>query len=84
MKEIAFRGTSTEFQPKNVIGHPAAAKLSLRAPWLRTTLVTVVVAEKVKRSLEMVEAIALGRKPRDCGTAPGSAATMRTSIPCKG
>ncbi len=62
-KEIVFMGTSPEFQPKtvNVIYDPEAAKIVLRAPWPKITLVTVDVAEKVHRTPEMVEAIAKGQ-----------------------
>src|SRR5882757_6938728 len=61
-KEIAFMGTSPEFQPKtvNVIYDPEAAKMVLRAPWPKITLFTVDVAEKIHRTPEMAEAIAKG------------------------
>jgi purine nucleosidase len=61
-KEIAFMGTSPEFQPKtvNVIYDPEAAKIVLRAPWPKLTIFTVDVSEKAHRTPEMAEAIAKG------------------------
>jgi purine nucleosidase len=61
-KEIAFMGTSPEFQPKtvNVIYDPEAAKIVLRAPWPKLTVFTVDVSEKAHRTPEMAEAIARG------------------------
>jgi purine nucleosidase len=61
-KEIAFMGTSPEFQPKtvNVIYDPDAAKIVLHAPWPKITIFTVDVAEKIHRTPEMAEAIAKG------------------------
>ncbi len=61
-KEIAFMGTSPEFQPKtvNVIYDPEAAKIVLHAPWPKLTLFTVDVSEKVHRTPAMAEAIAKG------------------------
>jgi purine nucleosidase len=62
-KEIAFMGTSPEFQPKtvNVIYDPESAKIVLRAPWPKLTIFTVDVAEKIHRTPAMAEAIANGR-----------------------
>jgi inosine-uridine nucleoside N-ribohydrolase len=61
-KEIAFMGTSPEFQPKtvNVIYDPEAAKIVLHAPWPKLTIFTVDVAEKIHRTPEMAEAISRG------------------------
>jgi purine nucleosidase len=61
-KEIAFMGTSPEFQPKtvNVIYDPEAAKMVLHAPWPKLTLFTVDVSEKAHRTPEMAEAISKG------------------------
>ncbi len=61
-KEIAFMGTSPEFQPKtvNVIYDPESAKIVLHAPWPKLTIFTVDVAEKVHRTPEMAEAISKG------------------------
>src|SRR5882724_2096074 len=61
-REIAFMGTSPEFQPKtvNVIYDPEAAKIVLHAAWPKLTVFTVDVSEKVHRTPEMAEAIAKG------------------------
>ena len=62
-KEIVFMGTSPAYQPKtvNVIYDPESAKIVLRAPWPKLTLVTVDISEKVHMSPELVEAIANGK-----------------------
>ena len=62
-KEIVFMGTSPAYQPKtvNVIYDPESAKIVLRAPWPKLTLVTVDIAEKVHMSPELVEAVANGK-----------------------
>jgi purine nucleosidase len=62
-KEIVFMGTSEHYQPKtvNVIYDPEAARIVLRAPWPKLTLVTVDISEKVHMDLELVKAIVNGQ-----------------------
>jgi purine nucleosidase len=62
-KEVVFMGTSPAYQPKtvNVIYDPESAKIVLRAPWPKLTLVTVDISEKVHMSPELVQAIVHGK-----------------------
>jgi len=62
-KELVFMGTSPHHHSRtvNVIYDPEAAKIALRAPWPKVTLVTVDIAEKVHMSLELAQAIANGQ-----------------------
>ncbi len=66
-KEIVFMGTSPEMQPKtvNVMYDPESAQIVLHAAWPKLTIVTVDVAEKLHRTVEMAEAIAKGKNPAE-------------------
>jgi len=61
-KEIVFMGTSPEFQPKtvNVMYDPESARIVLHAAWPKLTIITVDIAEKVHKTIQMSEAIANG------------------------
>jgi purine nucleosidase len=62
-KELVFMGTSPAHHSRtvNVIYDPEAAKIALRAPWPKVTLITVDLAEKVHQSPELAEAIVKGQ-----------------------
>jgi purine nucleosidase len=62
-KELVFMGTSPQMQPKtvNVIYDPESAAIVLHTAWPKLTLITVDLAEKLHKTLEMSEAIAHGQ-----------------------
>jgi inosine-uridine nucleoside N-ribohydrolase len=62
-KEVVFMGTSPEFQPKtvNVVYDPESARVVLHAAWPKLTIITVDLAEKVHKTIQMAEAIANGK-----------------------
>ena len=65
-KELVFMGTSPHRHSRtvNVIYDPEAAKIALRAPWPKVTLVTVDIAEKVHMSIDLARAVANGKNEK--------------------